>query len=458
MDFFVSYASADRPWAEWIAWQLEADGYQVAVQAWDFAAGSDWAHEMQNAMSTAERVVAVLSPDYLNSAHGEAEWREFYAQDPSGERRQLLPVRVREVDPPGLLKTRVYVDLVGLNSVAAREALLAAARGVRGKPHDEPKFPGLREQAEVNGSEAPRFPAALPAADGISNEPLGESVILRAGDTAAVRDFIARASASLRRHKFADSDIGAFRISLLELLHNAVNYVGDDETVELKLDPTDEALSLEVTDRGKGFDLEEALARSEAELSERGFEHGLLRVYRLGSELAQVSTAPHVIRWLREQTPQEVPTAFGGENVIPFVFSYELDAIRIWQTVHTIWQFRHYTRRSSAFMDLIFDPLQRPTRRYVGIEVVGEYWSGSSWFSRPVLDSLLAFKKRNPEFDKQLLLFADTDSFEHRELRKYCRRAGIVMFEDKSVIRDLKDKDVSRTIRKTQEKRHGHKR
>ena len=25
-DFFISYNSADRPWAEWIAWQLEKEG------------------------------------------------------------------------------------------------------------------------------------------------------------------------------------------------------------------------------------------------------------------------------------------------------------------------------------------------------------------------------------------------------------------------------------------------
>jgi len=34
-DFFVSYTSADRAWAEWIAWQLEVEGYQVVVQAWE---------------------------------------------------------------------------------------------------------------------------------------------------------------------------------------------------------------------------------------------------------------------------------------------------------------------------------------------------------------------------------------------------------------------------------------
>jgi len=28
-DFFVSYTSGDRALAEWIAWQLEAEGYQL---------------------------------------------------------------------------------------------------------------------------------------------------------------------------------------------------------------------------------------------------------------------------------------------------------------------------------------------------------------------------------------------------------------------------------------------
>jgi hypothetical protein len=130
-DFFVSYTSTDRAWAEWIAWQLEAEGYTVVVQAWDFTAGRDWAHEMQQAAATAKRVVAVLSTAYLQSGHGEAEWRAFYAKDPRGERGLLLPVRVGEVEPPGLLTTRIYVDLVGRDASGARAALLDAARGTR---------------------------------------------------------------------------------------------------------------------------------------------------------------------------------------------------------------------------------------------------------------------------------------------------------------------------------------
>src|SRR5215218_4192222 len=96
-DFFVSYTSVDRAWAEWVAWQLEAEGYAVVVQAWDFTPGRDWTHEMQHATATAKRVVAVLSAAYLESEHGEAEWRVFYAQDPT----PLPRLRSESVAPTG---------------------------------------------------------------------------------------------------------------------------------------------------------------------------------------------------------------------------------------------------------------------------------------------------------------------------------------------------------------------
>jgi tetratricopeptide (TPR) repeat protein len=160
-DFFVSYTSTDRAWAEWIAWQLEAEGYQVVLQAWDFGPGRDWVHEMQQTTATAERVVAVLSAAYFESDHGEAEWRVFYADDPSGEQGRLLPVRVGPVEPPGLLKTRVYVDLVDRDAASARTALLAAVRDARDKPTEEPEFPGKRQPAG-SATKAPRFPGDLP--------------------------------------------------------------------------------------------------------------------------------------------------------------------------------------------------------------------------------------------------------------------------------------------------------
>src|SRR5262245_22991516 len=112
-DFFVSYNRADRSWAEWIAWQLEEMGYEVILQAWDFRPGSNFVLEMQEAAVDAQRTIAVLSPNYLTALYTQPEWAAAFAQDPTGEKGVLLPVRVRECELKGLLQSIVYIDLVG---------------------------------------------------------------------------------------------------------------------------------------------------------------------------------------------------------------------------------------------------------------------------------------------------------------------------------------------------------
>ena len=73
-DFFVSYTGADQAWAEWVAWELEQVGYTTVLQAWDFVAGSNFAHAMDRALNAARHLLAVLSPAYLRSRYGKAEW------------------------------------------------------------------------------------------------------------------------------------------------------------------------------------------------------------------------------------------------------------------------------------------------------------------------------------------------------------------------------------------------
>ncbi|MEU4564696.1 FxSxx-COOH system tetratricopeptide repeat protein, partial [Actinoplanes sp. NPDC023936] len=134
LDFFISYASENRVWAEWIAVQLEDAGYSTRYQAADFRPGSDFVHEMQVGVVEGERTIAVLSPAYLRSRFGEAEWRAVFARDPTGEKGLLIPVRVQPCDPPGLLSTRVYVDVVDAVEAVARKKLLAAVDQDRSRP------------------------------------------------------------------------------------------------------------------------------------------------------------------------------------------------------------------------------------------------------------------------------------------------------------------------------------
>jgi TIR domain len=165
-DFFVSYNSADAVWAEWIAWQLEEEGFTALVQAWDFVPGSNFVVEMDRAAKIAGRTIAVLSPDYLGASFPQPEWAAAFARDPLGHKGTLVPVRVRECAPEGLLGQVVYVDLVGCDEQVARTRLLASLRE-RLKPLEAPSFPGGAPHSEKI---APLFPGAQP-----SGRPTGSS-------------------------------------------------------------------------------------------------------------------------------------------------------------------------------------------------------------------------------------------------------------------------------------------
>jgi tetratricopeptide (TPR) repeat protein len=155
-DFFISYNQADKAWAEWIAWELEAKGYTSVLQVWDFRPGRNFVLEMHEAAQKAGRTLAVLSPDYLNARFTQPEWAAAFAQDPTGAKGILLPVRIRECKPDGLLGPLIYIDLVGLEEAAARETLLAGVKETRAKPSAAPGFPGAA------APEAPRFPGSMP--------------------------------------------------------------------------------------------------------------------------------------------------------------------------------------------------------------------------------------------------------------------------------------------------------
>lgn len=135
----------------------------MVVQAWDMVAGRDFVHEMHKATTKAKRTIAVLSPAYLTSQFGEAEWGVAFAGDPRGEKGRLVPVRVAEVAPEGLLATRIYIDLVGKDRQAARTALLNGLQGQPAAvPTEEPAFPG----EPPAGLHAPALPAAEPGFPG----------------------------------------------------------------------------------------------------------------------------------------------------------------------------------------------------------------------------------------------------------------------------------------------------
>jgi hypothetical protein len=168
-DFFVSYQQADRAWAEWIAWQLEDAGHSVLFQGWDFVPGSNWVKLMQDGVSHSARVIVVLSPAYIGSVFGAAEWQAVWVHDPDGAQRRVIPVRVGDCERPGLLAGIVGIDLFGVPEPKALQRLhdaIQRALAGRAKPLKAPSFPaaGAAGAAGAEGAPGPTPAGSAPGA------------------------------------------------------------------------------------------------------------------------------------------------------------------------------------------------------------------------------------------------------------------------------------------------------
>lgn len=158
-NFFISYNSADKDWAEWIAWQLEDANFSVAIQAWDFRPGENFILKMQEVSKEAERTIAVLSTSYLRADFTQPEWAAAFKRDPRGSKGTLLPIMVRDCkqELEGLLPSIIYIDLIGLNEQQASKKLLEGINRNRNKPAVPPEFPISETHHKV---QEPHFPGS----------------------------------------------------------------------------------------------------------------------------------------------------------------------------------------------------------------------------------------------------------------------------------------------------------
>ncbi len=179
-DFFVSYSNNDQLWAEWIIYQLNKAGYSVISQATHFHVGSNFVLEMHNASIYTQRTLIILSPDYMASPYASIEWAAALTQDPTGERRILVPVRVRVCDPPGLLAAITYIDIVGLDEQTAQQIFLARLHQAGMYPGPPPAFPGLGGTSDTGIN----TPTEMQKLDGVSTTNLQEDRPRRNDDRA----------------------------------------------------------------------------------------------------------------------------------------------------------------------------------------------------------------------------------------------------------------------------------
>ena len=195
-DFFVGHTGADRVWAEWICWQLEAAGFRVLVQAWDFVPGMVWAERIRAGLARATQVIVVLSPAYVGSSRfGITEWRAAWSGDPGEALRSLVGVWVARCDRPGVLARVAGVDLFDVSEASARARLRQAIAVEHVPARAEPVLAsgpsGAGDGAQPTSGavrSSPPFPTGTPGTPG----PVGGYV----GPVAVYRHQIARIAAA----------------------------------------------------------------------------------------------------------------------------------------------------------------------------------------------------------------------------------------------------------------------
>jgi tetratricopeptide (TPR) repeat protein len=111
--FFISYTGADIERAKWVTKTLEDNGYTAIIQARDFLVGTHFPQNMDEALKNTEAVLTIVSAKYLSSDYCRSEWLTAYRQDRTGGRRYIIPVRVEEVVPEGMLARNIYIDIFG---------------------------------------------------------------------------------------------------------------------------------------------------------------------------------------------------------------------------------------------------------------------------------------------------------------------------------------------------------
>lgn len=129
-DFFISYSSADRTWAEWIDWQLKTEGYSTILPDQGLGSVGSFAPEIENVFKESSQVIVVISPYYLNALYAQLEWAVVLRQEATKQHGRLIVIQVRECRRvlKSLVDPSSFIDLVIQDESEAGERLLTSIR------------------------------------------------------------------------------------------------------------------------------------------------------------------------------------------------------------------------------------------------------------------------------------------------------------------------------------------
>jgi hypothetical protein len=140
-DVFLSYHSGDADWVATLKSRLEAKGIRVWIDTEQIRPGNLFPGTLARAIGDVRSVVIVLSPGSLASAWVEEEYNLALAK-----RCRIIAALVDDVEPPGFLAGRTWVDFRDDAAFdTGLEQLVYGITGERAQPSAVPPVPAYRD-------------------------------------------------------------------------------------------------------------------------------------------------------------------------------------------------------------------------------------------------------------------------------------------------------------------------
>lgn len=114
---FISHASRDKQWAEWLGERLGKHGFRIWTDATSVPTGQSFIAELNRTIEKADVVLALLSPNYFQSA-----WCQQETAAAAASKVPIIPVLVEPCKVQAFLRNYNWADLIsdrdsGLRSV-----------------------------------------------------------------------------------------------------------------------------------------------------------------------------------------------------------------------------------------------------------------------------------------------------------------------------------------------------
>src|SRR5277367_1681063 len=143
-DFFISRRGSVAVEAREVADILEAEGFRVIVQDYDFSSSGQFVLDIDKALKQARHLLILYSLDYHSSFWTQQEFANFFANVAASNGESRIGVlRCDNAMPGGLLRGSTFGDLVGVTDPAERRRIvLQVARGEAPSARPSPRIFG----------------------------------------------------------------------------------------------------------------------------------------------------------------------------------------------------------------------------------------------------------------------------------------------------------------------------